>query len=98
MKAMQGWPWKALPSVPARAVQSSPVAGTAKAALAIAAIRQQMAKHPLEVLDRGNLRTELLEFVERASERAAAIAAAFTLFTSKYFSETSSNPEARTRP
>jgi AcrR family transcriptional regulator len=64
-----------------------------KAPLAIAAIRQQMAKHPLEVLDRGNLRTELLEFLERASERAGAIAAAFTLFTSEYFSEISSNPE-----
>ncbi|MET2831596.1 TetR/AcrR family transcriptional regulator [Mesorhizobium shangrilense] len=65
-----------------------------KAPLAIAAIRHQMAKHPLEVPDRGNVRTELLEFLERASERAAGIAAAFTLFMSEYLSETSSSPEA----
>jgi AcrR family transcriptional regulator len=64
-----------------------------KAQLAIAAIRQQMARHPLEVPDRGDLRTEVLEFLQRASERASAIAAAFTLFTSEYFSEISSHPE-----
>lgn len=64
-----------------------------KAKLAVAAIRQQMAKHPLEVPDRGNLRTELLEFLDHASDRARGIAAAFTLFTSEYLSETSSNPE-----
>jgi hypothetical protein len=64
-----------------------------KAPLAIAAIRQQMVRHPLEVPDRGDLRTELLEFLDRASERATAIAAASTLFTSEYFSEISSNPK-----
>ena len=64
-----------------------------KAPLAIAAIRQQMAKHPLDVPDRGGLRAELLEFLERASERAIGIAATFTLFTSEYFSEIQSSPE-----
>jgi AcrR family transcriptional regulator len=64
-----------------------------KALLAVAAIRQQMARHPLEVPDRGDLRTELLEFLKRASSRASGIAAAFTLFTSEYFSETSSTPK-----
>ena len=64
-----------------------------KAPLAIAAIRQQMARHPLEVPDCGDLRTEVMEFLKRASERASAIAAAFSLFTSEYFSEISSNPE-----
>jgi hypothetical protein len=63
-----------------------------KAKLAIAAIRQQMVKYPLDVPDRGGVRAELLEFLERLSQRAAGIAAAFTLFSSDYFRENSSTP------
>lgn len=61
--------------------------------LAVAAIRQQLTKHPMEVADRGDLRTELLEFLERASARAFGIAAAFTLISNEYFSESSSAPK-----
>ncbi|KAF0804848.1 TetR family transcriptional regulator [Alcanivorax xiamenensis] len=64
-----------------------------KAELAIAAIRQQMAKHPMAVADRGDLRTELLEYLELASTRAKGIAAVFTLFSSEYFQDTSSTPQ-----
>ena len=63
-----------------------------KAALAIAAIRFQMDRYPQEVAETGNLRDELLEFLERTSARATGIAAAFTLFSSEYFQETSSAP------
>lgn len=61
--------------------------------LAIAAIRQQLGKYPMEVADRGDLRTELLELLERASKRAFGIAAAFTLISSEYLSESSSVPK-----
>ncbi|MDQ2080944.1 TetR/AcrR family transcriptional regulator [Xanthobacteraceae bacterium Astr-EGSB] len=64
-----------------------------RAELAVAAIRQQMGKHPLAVADHGDVRKELLEFLERASQRAFGIAAAFTLFSSEYFSESSSVPK-----
>ncbi|MCU5781408.1 TetR family transcriptional regulator [Alcanivorax balearicus MACL04] len=64
-----------------------------KAELAIAAIRQQMAKHPMAVADHGDLRTELLEYLELASTRAKGIAAVFTLFSSEYFQDTSSTPQ-----
>jgi AcrR family transcriptional regulator len=92
-----GYSGLTMEGVAARAGTSRPVIArrwAEKPKLAVAAIRQQMAKHPLEVLDRGNLRAELLEFLERASARAVGIAAAFTLFTSEYLSEASSNPEA----
>ncbi|ESY64029.1 MULTISPECIES: TetR/AcrR family transcriptional regulator [Mesorhizobium] len=64
-----------------------------RAELAVAAIRQQMGKHSLAVADQGDVRTELLEFLKRASQRAFGIAAAFTLFSSEYFSESSSVPK-----
>jgi AcrR family transcriptional regulator len=64
-----------------------------KGPLAVAAIRQQMAKHPLEVPDRGNLRTELLEYLKRATDRASRIAAALTLFSSEYLSDSRSTPK-----
>ncbi|MBR0959488.1 TetR/AcrR family transcriptional regulator [Bradyrhizobium japonicum] len=64
-----------------------------KASLAIAAIRQKLATYPIEVPDRGNVRSELLECLDRLSSRAAGIAAAFTLFSSEYFAETSSAPK-----
>ncbi len=82
--------------VAARAGTSRPVIArrwNGKAELAIAAIRRQMAKHPLDVADHGDVRTELLEYLERASARATAITAVFTLFSSGYFQETSSTPE-----
>lgn len=83
-------------SVAARAGTSRPVLARrwdGKAALAIAAIRQQMAKYPLTVEDCGDLRTELLEFLDHLSNRARGIAAVFTLFTSEYFQNGSTKPQ-----
>ncbi len=82
-------------AVAERAGTSRPVLArrwAGKAPLAVAAIRQQMAKYPLDVRDQGDLRAELLEFLERASDRAVGIAAGFTLFSSEYFGETSYAP------
>lgn len=64
-----------------------------KLSLAIAAIRQQMAKHPLEVEECGDLRAELMEFVNRASSRAIVIPVVFSLLSSEYFQDTSSPPQ-----
>jgi AcrR family transcriptional regulator len=94
--AERGYSGLTMEAVAERAGTSRPVLARrwdGKAPLAIAAIRQQMAKHPLKVSDRGNLRAELLEFLERVSDRAAGIAAVFTLFTSEYFAESSSAPK-----
>lgn len=44
-----------------------------KAALTMSAIRHQMAKHPLDIAERGDLRAELLDYLDRASERATAL-------------------------
>jgi len=92
----QGYSGLTLEGVAARAGTSRPVLArrwASKAEIAIAAIRQQMARSPLVVPDRGDVRTELLEFLKRASERAAGIAAAFTMFSSGYFEETASRPQ-----
>lgn len=94
--AERGYSGLTMEAVAERAGTSRPVLARrwdGAAPLAVAAIRQQMAKYPLTVRDRGNLRTELLEFLERASDRASGIAAIFTLFASEYFTESSSAPQ-----
>ncbi|MCA6107459.1 TetR/AcrR family transcriptional regulator [Bradyrhizobium cenepequi] len=94
--AEHGYAGFTMEAVAERAGTSRPVLARrwdGKAQLAVAAIRQEMTKHPVEVPDRGNVRTELLEFLERASDRASGVAAAFTLFASEYFAETSSAPK-----
>jgi AcrR family transcriptional regulator len=94
--AERGYPGLTMEAVAERAGTSRPVLARrwdGRAPLAVAAIRQQMAKHPLTVRDRGNLRAELLEFLERASDRASGIAAIFTLFASEYFTDSSSAPK-----
>lgn len=90
-----GYAGLTMESVAARAGTSRPVLArrwNGKAELAVAAFRQQMAKYPLTVADAGSVRTELLEFLERASDRATGIAATFTLFSSDYFREHKSSP------
>jgi AcrR family transcriptional regulator len=92
----RGYAGLTMEAVAERAGTSRPVLArrwNGKAPLAIAVIRQQMAKHPLTVTDRHNLRAELLEFLDRASDRAAGIAAAFSLFSSEYFAESASTPK-----
>ncbi len=94
--AERGYSGMTMEAVAERAGTSRPVLARrwdGRAPLAVAAVRQQMAKYPLEVPDRGNLRTELLEFLERASDRASGIAVAFALLSSEYFSESRSAPK-----
>jgi AcrR family transcriptional regulator len=94
--AERGYAGMTMEAVAERAGTSRPVLArrwVGKAPLAIAAIRQQMAKHPLKVKDRGNLRAELLEYLDRASDRASGIGAAFSLFSSEYFAESASAPK-----
>ena len=52
--------------------------------LAIAAIRHHMAQHPLSVADSGDLRTELLEYLNRACRRVPVVAVAFSLLASEH--------------
>ncbi len=92
----RGYVGLTLEAVAARAGTSRPVLARrwpTRAALAIAAIRLQMSRHPMEVEDRDSLRTELLEHLERAAGRARATAAIFTLFATEYFGETNSSPQ-----
>ncbi|WP_203561221.1 TetR/AcrR family transcriptional regulator [Jiella pacifica] len=94
--ADHGYAGLTMDGVAKRAGTSRPVLARrweGKAELAVATIRHQMAKHPLDVPDSGNVRTELIDYLERASARASGIAAAFTLFHSEYFSEGSSAPK-----
>jgi AcrR family transcriptional regulator len=92
----RGYAGLTMEGVAARAGTSRPVIARrwdSKAELTIAAIKQQMGKYPMDVGDRGDVRTELLEFLERSSARSVGIAAAFTLFSSDYFQANSSTPQ-----
>lgn len=94
--AERGYSGLTMEAVAERAGTSRPVLARRwdrKASLAVAAIRQQMAKHPMQVPDRGNLRTELLEYLRRAADRATGMAAALTLISNEYFSEIPSTPK-----
>lgn len=94
--AERGYAGLTMEGVVTRAETSRPVLARrwdGKAQLAIAAIRHQMEKFPMNVPDRGDVRTELLEYLERSSERVSGIAAVFTLFSSEYFHQTSTTPQ-----
>ncbi|MGB6105613.1 MAG: TetR/AcrR family transcriptional regulator [Pusillimonas sp.] len=65
-----------------------------KAALAIAAIRHQLAKHPLNVPDRGSIRKELLEYLDRLSDLAPLLGVIFSVSLNGVFSETYASPQA----
>lgn len=92
----RGYAGLTMEAVAERAGTSRPVLARrweGKVPLTIAAIRREIAKYPMNVTDRGDLRAELLEFLERASKRALGIAAVFTLFSSEYFAEAASAPK-----
>lgn len=92
----RGYSGLTMENVAARARTSRPVLArrwAGRIELAIAAIRQQRARHPLDVPDRGELRTELLEYLERLSDRVSRMTAVFTIFASEYFNETLSTPQ-----
>lgn len=82
-------------SVAARARTSRPVLARrwdSRAALAIAALRRRMADYPVEVPDRGNIRIELMEFLDLAAERAAALAITFVLLSTEYLHNNGGTP------
>lgn len=92
----QGFNGLTMEGVALRAGTSRPVLArrwSTKVELSVAAIRQQMEKYPLTVPDRGDLRTELLEFLDRASKRSTGTAIAFSLITSEYFAESATTPD-----
>lgn len=92
----RGYAGFTMEGVAERAGTSRPVLArrwAGKAEITIAAIRRQREKHPLDVPDRGAVREELLELLERASDRAIAIAIVFTLFSSDFFQDTRSTPQ-----
>lgn len=92
----RGYAGLTMEGVAARAGTSRPVLArrwSSTAALAIAAIRKELEKHPMAVAESGDLRGELLEYLDRASKRAQGIAAAFSVFASGYFQETTSTPQ-----
>lgn len=84
----RGYAGLTMEGVAARAGTSRPVLARRwdeKAKLAIAAIRQQLAKSRLDVKDHGDLRTELLEFLDNLSNRTKIMIAVFDIFSSEYF-------------
>src|SRR5690606_14057570 len=92
-----GYAGLTMEAVAARAGTSRPVLARrwdTRASLAVAAIRRQISRHPIDVEDRGDVRAELLDLLERASERARTAVAIFTLFATAYFGETRSSPQA----
>lgn len=93
---VHGYAGLTMEAVAARAGTSRPVLARrwdTRAALAVAAIRRQMSRHPIDVEDMSSVRSELLELLERASERARTAVAMFTLFAATYFGETGSSPQ-----
>lgn len=92
----QGFNGLTMEGVALRAGTSRPVLArrwNTKVELSVAAIRQKMEQHPLTVPDRGDLRTELLEFLDRASKRSTVTAIAFSLITSEYFAASATTPD-----
>lgn len=92
----RGYAALTMEAVAARAGTSRPVLSRrwdGRGSLAVAALRHQMAKHPLAVQERGELRTELLELLDHAADRAAAVAVGLALFASEYFQHTRSSPQ-----
>jgi AcrR family transcriptional regulator len=92
----RGYAGLTMEAVAERAGTSRPVLARrweGKAPLAVAAIRRQMAKHPLDVPDRGDVRMELLEFLKRTAERTSGITAVFSLLSAEYLSGDASSPK-----
>lgn len=80
-----GYPGLTMEDVAARAGTSRPVLARRwnnKAELAIASIRHQMGKIPMKVTDHGDLRKELLQYLNLLSKRTYLIAPILTLFSS----------------
>jgi len=63
-----------------------------KAALAIAAIQSKLAKYPLDVPDRGSVRKELLEYLDRLSDLAPVFDVVLSVSLNEAFRESYASP------
>ncbi len=82
-------------AVAARAHTSRPVLYRRwpnRADLAVAAIRHILYKHPVNALDTGNVRGDLIALLQQFSKNRALFAVFFSLQMSEYFSETNTSP------
>ncbi|TEA77217.1 TetR/AcrR family transcriptional regulator [Allopusillimonas ginsengisoli] len=59
-----------------------------KADLAVAAIQQQLVKHSVEPADRGDVRAELLDYLDHLGSYAPTLLTVFSLLSSDAFRET----------
>lgn len=64
-----------------------------KAALVLAAIEYQLSRHPLQVSDRGDVRAELLEYLQRLGTLAPILATIVTLLGNEMFRKAYATPE-----
>ena len=60
----------------------------------LAATRQQLLKHPINVPESGNVRDELLALLAQAAARASALAASVLVVFSEYSAATGLSPES----
>lgn len=92
----RGYPGLTMENVASRAGTSRSVLARRwddKFSLAISTIRHQKEKYPLEVTDRGDLRAELLEYLNCLSKRATMISVVVSLLFSECFQTPHSPPE-----
>lgn len=86
----RGYAGLTMESVASAARTSRPVLArrwNGKAALAVAAVRHQLASKPFQAPDRGNVRTELLEYLDQVSDLAAIINTVFSMLSDASFRE-----------
>ncbi|KAA0892863.1 TetR/AcrR family transcriptional regulator [Pusillimonas sp. ANT_WB101] len=97
----RGYAGLTMESVAAAASTSRPVLArrwNGKATLAVAAVSHQLAIKPINVPERGNVRTELLDYLDQVSDLAPIINIIFSMLSDTSFRESyPSAPELRHR-
>lgn len=91
----KGYAGLTMENTAARAGTSRPVLSrrwSSVPALATAAIQRELGRRPIAVPDLGNLRQELLSFLEQASRRADVFTAGFALFLDEFQRGTKASP------
>ena len=91
----KGYAGLTMENTAARAGTSRPVLSrrwSSVSALATAAIQRELGRRPIVVPDLGNLRQELLSFLQQASRRADVFTAGFALFLDVFQGGTKASP------
>lgn len=91
----KGYAGLTMENTAARAGTSRPVLSrrwSSVPALATAAIQRELGRRPIAVPDLGNLRQELLSFLQQASRRADVFTAGFALFLDEFQRGTKASP------